>query len=813
MHLLSAPFSINTPKDETAMFITSHTPLNGAIVAVVACCFLCVACEGTTAGGSGNGNDKSLQCVVEQAAADVAPTTVVLPDGNLLFNQLQYAINRCPFQELYIPPTTTNSLPIDCLTIANHLGPFLIRGAHSPNSKNRSTIVVNASSCAATERGALINIIATSDIVFQDIAVVVLNPVLPEEDQVMNTFAAIALDWCSNITFQHVMMDLVAQSGFELLGWGSLLRVNHSTGIQLYGGRFVATTMTYASSAESVMTSVDDDVTDDERGRYFRGGFPVLPHNLTYPRMTTILTHHTNGLSMIGTTLKISSDLGHIHQAHNVSNFIKQGCFVEVVLVLPPPMVSPTTNRTMLPPQAVLPIPVFISASSNIVITSTQFDVVCGVYCNKVLLSAVILIVSGEWDHHTLPMPRVEAVLIKDIQLNFVGPASSLVLDVDILPASSNFVVITSPSAECVIIDNVTTINAISIASNSVVMNSKNLSSSVLSRIQVIQAGLSAGLSMEQSMRYYPPPNPSSVLIWSNPASAPPVPLSLLQFSSLNCQNAIVNPPVSAAPSGSFWNCCTDQTAFWSGIMLLVLLLVSLSVFLFRRRSGAAKLEVAVAAAATTGVVHVQVSRDLLTVDDNVMPSMSDPLLPSDRSIARSGMSPRDESISRRHPRDELQVDTPKNAQARSGEGSACNSDMVLYMPAGDGGWNTTRSANANTWVWTPRAPGTENSGQNSLSANSMCSAARPASIEKSGADHRHVTPIISLSSPGIVTPTTIFHATDPQPKPMIVKSTADSTPFDNGRTRLDGDSVHSSQFSSSTEGDDDDDDDDVVDE
>jgi hypothetical protein len=75
------------------------------------------------------------------------------------------------------------------------------------------------------------------------------------------------------------------------------------------------------------------------------------------------------------------------------------------------------------------------------------------------------------------------------------------------------------------------------------------------------------------------------------------------------------------------------------------------------------------------------------------------------------------------------------------------------------------------------------------------------------------MTPTISLSSPSpsIVTPSTINRA-DPQTKPMVVKSTADSTPFDNGRHRHDGDSVHSSQFSSSTEGDDDDDNDDVAD-
>jgi hypothetical protein len=774
------------------MFIIRNTPLIGAVVMVIASCCLVISCEGTSPGVSGNGNDKSLQCIVEQAAPNVAPTTVVLPDGNLLFNQLQYAINRCPFQALYIPPTTSNSLPIDCLIIANHLGPFLIRGGQPPDSKNRSTIVVNASSCAETDRGALITMISTSNIVFQDIAVVVLNPVLPQGDQVKNTFAAIALDWCTNITFSNVMMDLVAQSGFELVGWGSLLQVNHSSEIQLFQGRFAARTMTYA---DATMFAGDDTIR--------RGGFPVLPHNLTFPAMTTMITHHTVGLTIVGTTLKISSDLGHIHQVHNVSRFTMQGSRVEVDLVLPPPMISPTTNRTRLPPQAVLPIPVYISDSNNIVITSSHFNVVCGIYCNKVLLSAMLLIVSGECDHHTKPMPHVGAVLIKDVQLNFIGAASSLVLDVDVMPASSNFVVITSPSAECVVIDNVTTMNAMSIASNSVVVNSKNLSFSVLSRVQVIQAGLTGGLTMHQSMRYFPPQDPSNVLLWSDMATPPPISSVLFQSSVSDCHSLIAFPSPDA-PTGGFWNCCTDQTAFWSGMVLVILLSVSVSVFLFRRRTKAPQAVESATDAVDT--VHVQVSRDLLTADDNVVPSMSDPLLPSDRSIARSGLSPRGDST-RRSARDDVQIDTPKNAQARSGEGSACTSDMVLYMPVGDGGWST-RSAQANTWIWTPRLPGGENSGQNSLSANSMCSG-RPACVEKSGADQHHMTPTISLSSPSpsIVTPSTTIRA-DPQTKPMVVKSTADSTPFDNGRHRHDGDSVHSSQFSSSTEGDDDDNDD-----
>lgn len=744
---------------------------NHMVVAVMVTCCVFLS-EGS------RGNDKSLRCILQQDHQNVPPKTEVLPNGDLLFNQLQYAINRCPFSELYIPPTSENSPSIECLTIADHAGPFLIRGttiSHATTS-NRSTIVINASSCAASERRALISVIASADIVLDGVSIVVLNPVLPIQDDAMNTFVAIMLNGCSNVTLRNVVMDLIAQGSFELVGWGGLMQVNNSRNIFLHGGKFVATTLSYA-------------VSQGDNGDV---GMFLPPLNLTFPYMTTIAFSNSQQITIRGTSIKTSSDLGHVCVFRNVTDISMINCAIQIDLVMPPPFKSLTTNKTVYPPSTALPTPLMLSWTHTVVIVGTEFTVVCGLFCDDALLPAVV---HFSHTHDTFPKgfpsSGVRGVLIRDTHLVFthgaVGQAPGSDSGAFHVASSSNFIVISAPSVECVVVDNVTTVNALTISSNVLVIDSTHLTWSVLSRVQLFSRTTGSALPMQQSMRFFPQAGNASVLTWSDLMDPPPVPSEFLLHASPDCRGRFTANPQSS-PSSPFWHCCSEQTVFWVLLLAGVSALLFGALLVYRRRAGNST---------TAATFSPKSSEDLLVPDPeetsaDVGQSIMDPLLPSDMSIARSAPSPRDEPTCRRPRDDPHQVGTPpKNGQMCSGDVSACNSDMVLYMP-GDGGWSS-RSVMGPGWVWTPRQPGTENSGQNSVSATSLCNGSE---ASKNGGQ---ATPAISLSPPR-----TYFQrpAVCADAQPIVVKGTSDATPFDSGRQRAGGESVHSSQFSSSTDGD-----------
>lgn len=691
----------------------------------------------------------ALECVVKQAPPGTTPTVHTLPDGTLLFNDLQTSIDRCPFNVIRIPRQSSAiaSNTVGCISIAsNVMRPLMITGdpqvaIDGGMLLNRSVIAFNKSHCTP------LSVRGVSDLVLD---MLTLQVTFDDDSSGATSVprGVLAIHNATNVQLNNIRADFVADSPFAFSVFEAFVKVSSSNNISVTNGILSGRTIHYADRSmmhESYVSGI------------------VVPTNVSFPNLRILRFESCDWIRVIGGTYSLTSELGGVLRAINTTNVLIANVHAVTMIGFP----AERPGATDPPPMPQRELMLFEDHCSDVRIVGATLTAVCGVWCQQTLYPALI---AFRRSLKIMTPVLLQGVLVANVSALIHGiPWTPQYLGTE---AVTNIVVIEVDALRCFFAQNVTGNRFPNVASNAVIVSARTANNVMVidTHVWVLNQYLNTTTSTPQSSRVITALESSSILI-SDTGD-----LAFLDHggvSLVSCPSVVVPLPLAAAEPA---HCCTVRTTvMWScGAGLLVATLFVVLLVRTRRRpdfdfSPEDKPPLPIARREDADLQQALLSDPTLATDSGAqfvrgsIDGSSERLQASNLSILRKGSSCGTVS------KTPLVASVPRNA----------SNDMVLYMPAG-GEWCSSRSVPG--WAWTPK-DGDVSSAQLSIAGSHDVKYIR--SYQES--------PAITLSPPRAALSLVAAPVT-------VVNGTADANPFAHATSGMrEAASVHSSQYSSST--------------